>query len=71
MSERAISITGNGSIRHMNVLIASCGTRNKIIQYFKRAMAGRGRVVATDCNPNAPALYDADCHYIVPDTYNY
>lgn len=50
----------------MNVLIASCGTRNKIIQYFKRAMAGRGRVVATDCNPNAPALYDADCHYIVP-----
>lgn len=51
----------------MNVLIASCGTRNKIIQYFKRAMAGRGRVVATDCNPNAPALYDADCHYIVPE----
>ena len=50
----------------MNILIASCGTRNKIIQYFKRAMAGRGRVVATDCNPNAPALYDADCHYIVP-----
>lgn len=50
----------------MNVLIASCGTRNKIIQYFKRAMAGRGRVVATDCNTNAPALYDADCHYIVP-----
>lgn len=50
----------------MNVLIASCGTRNKIIQYFKRAMAGSGRVVATDCNPNAPALYDADCHYIVP-----
>lgn len=50
----------------MNVLIASCGTRNKIIQYFKRAMAGRGRVVATDCNPNAPALYDADCYYIVP-----
>ena len=50
----------------MNVLIASCGTRNKIIQYFKRAMAGTGRVVATDCNPNAPALYDADCHYIVP-----
>lgn len=50
----------------MNVLIASCGTRNKIIQYFKRAMAGNGRVVATDCNPNAPALYDADGHYIVP-----
>lgn len=50
----------------MNVLIASCGTRNKIVQYFKRALSGRGNVVATDCNPNAPALYEADRYYIVP-----
>ena len=50
----------------MNILIASCGTRNKIVQYFKRALKGQGKVITTDCNPNAPALYDADAHYIVP-----
>ena len=50
----------------MNILILSCGTRNKVVQYFKRALAGRGRVVATDMSPYAPALYDADQHYIVP-----
>ncbi len=52
----------------MNVLIASCGTRNKIVQYFKRALEGgrKGRVIATDCSPNAPALYEADAWYIVP-----
>lgn len=50
----------------MNILIASCGTRNKIVQYFKRTLQGKGRVVATDCNPNAPALYEADAWYLVP-----
>lgn len=50
----------------MNILILSCGTRNKVVQYFKNAVAGRGTVVATDMSPNAPALYDADKHYIVP-----
>lgn len=50
----------------MNVLILSCGTRNKVVQYFKKALAGKGLVVATDMNPYAPALYDADKHYIVP-----
>ena len=50
----------------MNILILSCGTRNKVVQYFKNALAGRGTVVATDMSPNAPALYDADKHYIVP-----
>lgn len=50
----------------MNILILSCGTRNKIVQYFKKALEGRGVVVATDMSPYAPALYDADKHYIVP-----
>lgn len=50
----------------MNILILSCGTRNKIIQYFKKAVAGNGIVVATDMSPYAPALYDADQYYIVP-----
>ena len=50
----------------INVLILSCGTRNKVIQYFKKELAGLGQIIATDCSRLAPALYDADKHYIVP-----
>lgn len=50
----------------MNILILSCGTRNKIIRYFKQALAGNGKVVATDMSPYAPAIYEADAHYLVP-----
>lgn len=50
----------------MNVLILSCGTRNKIVQYFKNAVGSNGNVIATDMSPHAPALYEADRHYIVP-----
>ena len=50
----------------MNILILSCGTRNKVVQYFKKAFAGTGKVIATDCSAVAPALYDADKQYIVP-----
>lgn len=49
-----------------NILILSCGTRNKVIQYFRKAFAGRGTIVCTDCSNLAPALYEADKHYIVP-----
>ena len=50
----------------MNILVLSCGTRNKIIQYFRKALNGQGRVLATDCSSLAPALYEADKHFIVP-----
>lgn len=50
----------------MNILILSCGTRNKIVQYFKRELAGKGIIIATDCSELAPALYEADKHFIVP-----
>ena len=50
----------------MNILILSCGTRNKIVQYFKHQIKGQGNVIATDCSDLAPALYDADKFYIVP-----
>ena len=54
-----------------NILILSCGTRNKIVQYFKNALTGEdgsrtGRVIATDMSPIAPAVYEADAYYIVP-----
>lgn len=50
----------------MNLLILSCGTRNKIIRYFKNALSGRGNVIATDMSEYAPALYEADRFYLVP-----
>ena len=50
----------------MNLLILSAGTRNKIVQYFKKELDGKGNVVATDCSFIAPALFEADKHYIVP-----
>lgn len=50
----------------MNILILSAGTRNKIIQYFKKNIGSLGYVVATDMSPLAPAIYEADKHYIVP-----
>lgn len=58
---------------NMNILILSCGTRNKIVQYFRRELAGQGLLVATDCSELAPALYEADHYYVVPpiDADNY
>lgn len=50
----------------MNILILSAGTRNKIVQYFKKTLAGSGNVVATDMSSIAPAIYEADKYYIVP-----
>lgn len=55
----------------MNILILSAGTRNKIVQYFKRALTDdrgkrTGMVIATDMSNLAPAVYEADRFYQVP-----
>lgn len=50
----------------MNILILSCGTRNKIVQYFKKTVGNTGKIIATDMSEIAPALYEADKYYIVP-----
>ena len=50
----------------MNVLILSVGTRNKLIQYFKKEFSGIGNVVVTDMIDLAPAIYEADKFYQVP-----
>ena len=47
----------------MNILILAAGTRNKIVQHFKKTFDGR--VIATDASELAPAIYDADKYYIV------
>ncbi len=50
----------------MNIMILSAGTRNLVVRYFRQYLSGCGSVVATDMSPLAPALYEADRHYIVP-----
>src|SRR5690625_4352336 len=57
----------------MNILVTSVGRRVKIIDYFKEALKNKGKVIATDCDNNAPALYFADEFEIVPrvDDENY
>jgi carbamoyl-phosphate synthase large subunit len=50
----------------VNILILAAGTRNKIVQYFKRTWDDVGTVVATDASKLGPAIYDADKYYIVP-----
>lgn len=50
----------------MNILILSAGTRNKIVQYFKKTVGEDGKVIATDMNKLAPAVYEADKFYQVP-----
>lgn len=57
----------------MNILITSAGTRNKVVQYFKNEFREIGKVIATDMNDLAPAIYEADNYYLVPriDAPNY
>ena len=50
----------------MNILVLSAGTRNKVVQYFRQSLCGQETVIATDMSPIAPAIYEADRHYIVP-----
>ena len=50
----------------MNILVLSAGTRNKVVEYFKKALDGKGKVIATDCSDLAPAIYEADESIIVP-----
>lgn len=53
-------------MKPINILILSAGTRNKIVQYFKKTLGENGKVIATDVSTIAPAIYEADKYYIVP-----
>ena len=47
-------------------MLLSSGTRNKIVQYFKMALEGKGNVICTDMSNLAPSIYEADKYYTVP-----
>ena len=54
----------------MNILFTCAGRRNYLINYFKNALAGQGKVIAADKQHCAPALADADIALIVPNIYD-
>lgn len=53
----------------MNILFTCAGRRNYLINYFKEALRGEGKVFATDMQLTAPALVDADVAIQVPAIY--
>src|SRR5690625_7403065 len=58
----------------MNILVTSAGRRVKVVQYLKDTLnIKNGKVIATDCDLNAPALYFADEYELIPriDDENY
>jgi len=50
----------------MNILFTCAGRRNYLIQYFKEALAGQGKVIACDMQLDAPAMQKADIAIQVP-----
>jgi carbamoyl-phosphate synthase large subunit len=50
----------------MNILLTSAGRRTKLVEYFKKELLGKGKVITADCSSLAPALYASDKGYIVP-----
>jgi carbamoyl-phosphate synthase large subunit len=53
----------------LNILLLSAGRRVELIQCFQLAAKRlniKSKIVAGDCSESAPAIYMADCHYILP-----
>ena len=53
----------------MNVLFTCAGRRNYLLEYFKEATGGSGKVIAADMSPTAPAMALADVARVVSDVY--
>lgn len=51
----------------MNILVTSVGIRGYLIKYFRKALKNKGKIFAADFNRYAPALYDADNYFLLPD----
>ena len=53
----------------MNILFSCAGRRNYLINYFRKALNGFGRIVAVDANSQASAMAEADFAELVPEVY--
>lgn len=54
----------------MNILITCAGIRGYLVKYFQEALKNKGKIFAADCSKYAPALYDADDYFIMPDVHD-
>ncbi len=53
----------------MNILFTCAGRRKYLLKYFREALNGQGKIIATDMHLSAPALAEADYIEIVPAVY--
>jgi carbamoyl-phosphate synthase large subunit len=51
----------------MNILLSSVGRRGYLVEYFRAAVAPKGKVIATNCVVNAPGMLAADASCLVPE----
>ncbi len=49
-----------------NILFCSAGRRSTLLKNFRRSLAAGDKIIATDLQAYAPALYFADKQYLVP-----
>jgi carbamoyl-phosphate synthase large subunit len=54
----------------INILFTCAGRRNYLINYFKEALNGEGRIITADMSRTAPAMVDADLAILVPSIYS-
>ena len=50
----------------MNVLLTSVGRRDYLVEYFRQALQGRGKVVATNTIAETTGMFAADAAEVVP-----
>ena len=56
-----------------NIMFCSCGRRVQLFKFLKDSLGDSCKIIATDLQSIAPALYAADKHYLTPriDASNY
>ncbi|MBA7479539.1 hypothetical protein ES707_14973 [subsurface metagenome] len=52
-----------------NILLSSIGRRSYLVQYFRNALDGRGKVIGTNCLPDTPGLHAVDVPIVVPPAW--
>jgi len=63
-------VKNTGHDREFNVLLSSVGRRSYLVHYFQEALTGRGKVLATNCVPDATGMIAADQAFLVPPAYD-
>jgi carbamoyl-phosphate synthase large subunit len=54
----------------MNILFTCAGRRNYLLQYFRKVLDNKSKIMAADMQLSAPAMTEADKAFVVPDVYS-